>query len=148
MFPHSGALRDAAGIEEERRLCYVGMTRAMERLTITSAAERLRFGSRSYGVPSRFLAEIPPAAVERVGGRKRGQAPAPSRGPQYDYSYAQAEPVDASTIARGVRVRHPHFGTGVVISVAGSGASQKLKISFDRAGVKTLVLKFANLELG
>jgi DNA helicase-2/ATP-dependent DNA helicase PcrA len=71
-----------------------------------------------------------------------------SRGPHYDYSYAQAEPIGAAAIVRGVRVRHPHFGAGVVISVAGAGASQKLKVQFDRAGVKTLVLKFANLELG
>jgi DNA helicase-2/ATP-dependent DNA helicase PcrA len=75
VFPHSNSLRDAAGLEEERRLCYVGMTRAMERLTITSAAERLRYGSRSYGVPSRFLAEIPPEVAERIGGaRPAGRA--------------------------------------------------------------------------
>jgi DNA helicase-2/ATP-dependent DNA helicase PcrA len=151
VFPHSNSLRDAAGLEEERRLCYVGMTRAMERLTITSAAERLRYGSRSYGVPSRFLAEIPPEVAERIGGRAPGRTrhvrePA---GRHYDYSYAQSDPVDASAgIARGMRVRHPHFGTGVVITVTGSGASQKLKIQFERVGVKTLMLKFANLELG
>ncbi len=75
VFPHSSALRDAAGIEEERRLCYVGMTRAMERLTITSAAERLRYGSRSYGVPSRFLAEISSTWVAaRAAARARPRA--------------------------------------------------------------------------
>ncbi len=150
VFPHSNALRDPAGLEEERRLCYVGMTRAMERLTITSAAERLRFGSRSYGVPSRFLAEIPPAVIEQIGGRapRGGRARVrPSDGPQYDYSYAQTDPGELG-IARGMRVRHPHFGVGVVITVNGSGANQKLKIQFERAGVKTLMLKFANLELG
>jgi len=149
IFPHAGALRDESGLEEERRLCYVGMTRAMERLTITSAAERLRFGSRTYGVPSRFLSEIPPAVVERLGSRVRSRSDAPTRrGAHYDYSYAQAEPDESGGIARGMRVRHPHFGTGVVIAVMGSGASQKLKIQFERAGVKTLMLKFANLELG
>ena len=75
IFPHAASLRDAAGLEEERRLCYVGMTRAMERLTLTSAAERLRYGSRSYGVPSRFLSEIPSEVVEQIGGR----APRPRR---------------------------------------------------------------------
>jgi DNA helicase-2/ATP-dependent DNA helicase PcrA len=152
IFPHAGALRDAAGLEEERRLCYVGMTRAMERLTITSAAERLRFGSRSYGVPSRFLAEIPSEVVEQIGGRARGRPrsrfPAPPTGSHYDYSYAQPEPDESLGIARGMRVRHPHFGTGVVLSVSGTGAGQKLKIQFERAGVKTLLLKFANLEMG
>ena len=149
IFPHSGALRDESGIEEERRLCYVGMTRAMERLTITSAAERLRFGSRTYGVPSRFLAEIPADVVEQVGAGRAGRggrgAPA-SRGAHYDYSYNQEEAGETGGIARGMRVRHPHFGEGVVITVAGNGPSTKLKIQFDRAGVKTLLLRFANLE--
>ena len=150
VFPHSGALRDAAGLEEERRLCYVGMTRAMEQLTITSAAERLRYGARSYGIPSRFLAEIPPEVTEQIAGRRsRGRARAPERGtPQYDYSYTQIEPGEAVVLARGMRVRHPHFGAGVVITATGTGPNQKLKIQFERAGVKTLLLKFANLELG
>ena len=92
------------------------MTRAMESLTLTCASQRLRFGSRTYGAPSRFLQEIPASVVENVG--------APSR------------------------VRHPHFGSGVVLSVAGDGPSQKLKIRFERAGVKTILVKYANLELG
>jgi DNA helicase-2/ATP-dependent DNA helicase PcrA len=146
IFPHSVSMRDATGIEEERCLCYVGMTRAMERLTITSAAERLRFGSRTYGVPSRFLDEIPAAVVERSGRAGGGRSTPASRGAHYDYSYAQDEPAEVAWIARGMRVRHPHFGTGVVITVSGAGPSQKLKIQFDRAGVKTLMLRFANLE--
>jgi DNA helicase-2/ATP-dependent DNA helicase PcrA len=151
VFPHSNSLRDAAGLEEERRLCYVGMTRAMERLTITSAAERLRYGSRSYGVPSRFLSEIPEEVAQRIGGRAPGRVSRTreSAGPHYDYSYAQSDPGEgAAGIGRGTRVRHPHFGVGMVISVTGSGPGQKLKIQFERAGVKTLMLKFANLELG
>jgi DNA helicase-2/ATP-dependent DNA helicase PcrA len=151
IFPHSNALRDDAGIEEERRLCYVGMTRAMERLTISCAAERLRFGSRTYGVPSRFLREIPPQVVEHVGGRA-AQAPSRERaaasGTSYDYTYSQEAPSDTGSVAPGLRVRHPHFGIGVVLSVAGQGPSQKLKVRFERAGVKTLVLRYANLELG
>jgi len=150
IFPHSGALRDEQGVEEERRLCYVGMTRAMERLTICSAAERMRFGSRSYGVPSRFLAEIPEAVVERAGFGARGRRPRrPTRGDsEYDYSYAQSAPDDAGEggIARGMRVRHPHFGVGRVLTVSGSGPSQKLKVDFERAGLKTLMLKYASLE--
>ncbi len=152
IFPHSGAMRDDAGVEEERRLCYVGMTRAMRRLTLSSAAERLRFGSRTYGVPSRFLDEIPQAVVERISLRGGGSGPrardraAPARGESYDYSYAQADPGESGELARGMRVRHPHFGVGVVIALIGDGANQKLKVQFERAGVKTLMLKFANLE--
>ena len=149
IFPHSGSLRDDAGIEEERRLCYVGMTRAMQRLTLTSAAERMRFGSRTYGARSRFLKEIPGEVLERVGGRRRA-GPRASRepGPSLDYSYSQEAPDQAEGVAPGLRVRHPSFGTGTVIAVSGSGPSQKLRIRFERAGVKTLVVKYANLELG
>ena len=99
VFPHAGSIRDDEGIEEERRLCYVGMTRAMEQLTLTSAAERLRYGSRTYGVPSRFLAEIPPEVTVEVpsarSARRRERVGGAPRGEHYDYSYAQSEP-DAS----------------------------------------------------
>jgi DNA helicase-2/ATP-dependent DNA helicase PcrA len=154
VFPHSGALRDDAGLEEERRLCYVGMTRAMEKLTISFAQQRLRFGSRTFGMPSRFLDEIPPDVVERVRPRFSHAPPPPTTRPRsapgersYDYSYAQDSHAEGS-VAPGLRVRHPHFGTGVVLAVSGQGAGQKLKVRFERAGVKTLVLRYANLELG
>ena len=146
VFPHAGALRDDGGLEEERRLCYVGMTRAMERLTLTCAAERFRFGSRSYGIPSRFLKEIPESVVETAGGAM--SSPTPRGDSHYDYTYAQSEPGEATEVAPGLRVRHPHFGPGVVLSVVGAGPSQKLKIRFERAGVKTLMVRYANLELG
>jgi DNA helicase-2/ATP-dependent DNA helicase PcrA len=121
------------------------MTRAMEQLTITCAAERLRFGSRMYGVPSRFLEEIPASVVERAGGKRASRRSRPASGDaSYDYSYAQTDPGEAVGVAPGLRVRHPHF----ILSVAGSGPSQKLKVNFERAGVKTLVVKYANLELG
>jgi DNA helicase-2/ATP-dependent DNA helicase PcrA len=149
IFPHAGALRDEGGLEEERRLCYVGMTRAMERLTLTTAAERFRFGSRSYGIPSRFLKEIPEDVMESLGGMGSVRSTPGARGESgYDYSYAQSDPGDEGEVRPGLRVRHPHFGPGVVLSVSGSGPSQKLKIRFERAGVKTLMVRFANLELG
>ena len=142
IFPHSAAQRDDRGVEEERRLCYVAMTRAMESLTLTCAAERLRFGSRSYGVPSRFLREIPSAVVD-VAASVRGE---PAAGESsLDYSYGQDEEVG---LQPGLRVRHPVFGTGTVLAVSGSGPGTKLRIRFERAGVKTVVLRFANLELG
>ena len=150
IFPHSGSLRDDRGVEEERRLCYVGMTRAMEKLTITSAAERVRFGSRSYGVPSRFLREIPAEVVHEIRAVPRSaRGPAPARGDSnLDYSYAQDEASASGGIAPGLRVRHPVFGLGAVLSVSGSGLDQKLRIQFERAGVKTIVVRYANLELG
>jgi DNA helicase-2/ATP-dependent DNA helicase PcrA len=146
VFPHSAASRDERSVEEERRLCYVGMTRAMERLTLTWALERRRYGSRTFGAPSRFLSEIPAALVEGsrpeaadLGATERGAR-------QLDYSWSQDVPADPGGLARGARVRHPIFGDGEVLEVQGSGPGQKLRIRFERAGIKTVILRFANLE--
>ncbi|MEN8160607.1 MAG: 3'-5' exonuclease, partial [Myxococcota bacterium] len=150
VFPHQASSRDAKAIEEERRLCYVAMTRAMERLTLCWAHERRRYGSRSFGTPSRFLDEIPSDLVERLG------APSYERsafdGPSYDYSYDQRAPAAAGdgdgAVRHGTRVRHPIFGAGTVLEVSGTGRDQALRIRFDRAGVKKIVVRYANLELG
>jgi DNA helicase-2/ATP-dependent DNA helicase PcrA len=141
VFPHAASSHDDAGIEEERRLCYVGMTRAMERLVLCCASERRRFGSRSFGAPSRFLGEIPAQVVA-------GRPAAPARRERsLDYGYAEAG-ADDGVAAAGMRVRHPVFGAGTILEVVGRGLGQKLRIRFDRAGVKTIVLRYANLELG
>ena len=148
VFPHSASSRDESGVEEERRLCYVGMTRAMEKLTLTCAAERFRFGSRTYGTPSRFLKEIPSEVLSQVGSRRSGRnAGPPTAADDLDYSYAQTAPGESSDLAVGLVVRHPVFGRGTVQAVMGSGPGQKLRIRFDRAGLKTIVVRFANLEL-
>jgi DNA helicase-2/ATP-dependent DNA helicase PcrA len=148
IFPHAASSNDASGLEEERRLCYVGMTRAMERLVLTCAQERRRFGSRSFGVPSRFLDEIPPPVVDG-GVRARPARPVrpTSEDRALDYSYGQAESPDG-VVAPGLRVRHPVFGPGSVLEVSGRGTGQKLRIRFDRAGVKTILVRYANLEMG
>jgi DNA helicase-2/ATP-dependent DNA helicase PcrA len=151
VFPHSASMRDESGIEEERRLCYVAMTRAMEKLTLTCASERYRFGSRTYGVPSRFLQEIPSNVLASPPSRRAGGAAAPSRATRntdLDYSYGQSEAGESPALAPGLVVRHPIFGRGEILAVLGAGQNQKLRISFERAGVKTLVVRFANLELG
>ena len=143
VFPHSASSRDAAGIEEERRLFYVGMTRAMERLTLLCARERRRYGSRTFGVPSRFLHEIPGEWMEGRPMSRHESAVAPG----LDYEYAQAEYDEGGgEIPKGMRVRHPVFGFGTVVETSGSGPAQKLRIRFDRVGMKTLVTRFANLE--
>ena len=142
LLPHAASTRDTAGIEEERRLCYVGMTRAMEKLHLTCASERRRFGSRTFSIPSRFLSEIPKDLL--AGGLA---APAAgSGGRSLDYSLADDDGSDPGRLRPGLRVRHPIFGTGTVASVVGTGASQKLQIRFDRVGTKTLLVRYANLE--
>jgi len=149
VFPHQASSRDAQAIEEERRLCYVAMTRAMERLTLCWAHERRRYGSRTFGTPSRFLDEIPNDLVERLG--EPATASRSYDGPSYDYSYDQRSSAtgeeESGVVRRGTRVRHPIFGVGTVLEVSGSGRDQALRIRFERAGVKKIVVRYANLEL-
>lgn len=147
LLPHAASSRDVVGIEEERRLCYVGMTRAMERLTLSFASERRRYGTRTFAAPSRFLAEIPGALLQTGAsspaptGRGRGDP-----GRVLDYSLGHDLADDAGPIRTGLRVRHPIFGEGTVAAVRGTGQACKLDVRFDRVGIKTVLLRFANLE--
>jgi DNA helicase-2/ATP-dependent DNA helicase PcrA len=153
IFPHASSSRDTAGLEEERRLCYVAMTRAMEHLFLTCAAERFRFGDRTYQSPSRFLQEIPNELIETLGTASRGSrssassSRSSSSSSRFDYSYAQEEAGEGDGVQVGTRVRHPVFGRGEVLAVLGVDLNQKLRIKFGRAGVKTILVRFANLEL-
>ncbi|MCH7866945.1 MAG: UvrD-helicase domain-containing protein [Myxococcales bacterium] len=151
IFPHASSSRDAAGLEEERRLCYVGMTRAMEHLTLAYARERRRYGGINYQTPSRFLNEVPEEVMEEVasrGAKTRSQAQDEySQIGDDDFSYSQ-EMGDGGEggVRPGMRVRHSVFGIGVILSSSGSDLNQKLKIRFERAGVKTVMVRYANLE--
>ena len=161
IFPHGSSSRSEEGLEEERRLCYVGMTRAMDHLTLCWASERRRYGERSYQTASRFLDEIPSEFVEVLqsqagprpsfsggGGRRGGEASFDEYAQDdvsIDYSFNQEGP-DEITVRKGMRVRHPVFGVGSVMAVVGNGLDQKLRIKFDRVGIKTVMLRYANLE--
>jgi DNA helicase-2/ATP-dependent DNA helicase PcrA len=154
IFPHASSSRDESGLEEERRLCYVAMTRAMEHLFLTCAAERFRYGDRTYQSPSRFLQEIPDELIETLGTASRGarqrsgtSSSRSSGGSRFDYSYSQDEGGEGESVAIGTLVRHPVFGRGEVLAVLGSDLNQKLRIKFERAGVKTVMVRYANLEL-
>jgi DNA helicase-2/ATP-dependent DNA helicase PcrA len=155
VFPHAGASRDDDGLEEERRLCYVGMTRAMERLTLSAARQRRRWGETSYQSPSRFLREIPSEIVEMEGafGEAWRSQPAPTTqrrkkaaDSNLDYSYSQDTGDDDSGIRKGMRVRHAVFGVGTIQGSRGEGLNTKIDIRFDKAGMKTIMVKYANLE--
>ncbi|MBW2293335.1 MAG: UvrD-helicase domain-containing protein [Deltaproteobacteria bacterium] len=152
IFPHASSSRDSAGLEEERRLCYVGMTRAMEHLTLTYARERRRYGGINYQTPSRFLNEVPEELVEGAishGAKTRSEALdefAQTDGADYSFNQEMADGGEGS-VQPGMRVRHSVFGVGVILSSSGSGLNQKLKIRFERAGVKTVMVRYANLEL-
>jgi DNA helicase II / ATP-dependent DNA helicase PcrA len=165
LFPHSRAGQDEEEIEEERRLCYVGMTRAQSNLVLTSAARRRVFGEYQATEPSRFLDEIPAELVERI-------APAwsstyqsafshshyelrtnpygrPGRGkvreaePSYSYENEDQSAMDLRT---GMRVRHPQFGVGTVMAVEEHNDDLKVTVRFNTVGVKKLLSKYAKLE--
>jgi DNA helicase-2/ATP-dependent DNA helicase PcrA len=162
LFPHSRSSEDVEELEEERRLCYVGMTRARQRLVLTGAARRRIFGEYQSSEPSRFIDEVPAALVER-------KAPSYSSGyqgnfPHYEFRTnpygrgrrtREAEPVyayedeDQSTgmnLRPGMRVKHAQFGVGSVVSVEPLDDDTKLIVRFNAVGMKTLRAKYARLE--
>ena len=139
LFPHSMSSEDPERLEEERRLCYVGMTRAMEQLFLTYAESRRLHGSESYPAPSRFLREIPPELVQEV--RARPQISRPLYAPQ-----ATGFAAEEGVFQLGQRVTHAKFGEGVVLSAEGSGGSARVQVNFADAGAKWLVVAYANLQ--
>ena len=140
LFPHQRSSSDLAGLEEERRLCYVGATRAMRRLYITYAEQRRLYGVDTYGQPSRFIAEIPPELIEEVRPRIQVSRPVlPKR-----TAAAESQP---SAMRLGSRVRHSKFGDGVVLNFEGNGPHARIQVNFERQGTKWLMLSYANLEL-
>ncbi len=147
IFPHQRALDDGDELEEERRLCYVGMTRARARLYLFRAERRLRFGTISERLPSRFLDEVPDHLTRTLLGPSKPVRRVPT-GPVIDYSFSQEVAEDAGCgLAAGTRVRHPTFGVGVVRRSEGRGDGEKLSVQFARAGMKKLIRRYANLEL-
>ena len=214
LFPHSRTFTDPTGLEEERRLCYVGMTRAMDTLVMTRARYRRRYGNDmpEASIPSRFLEEVPSRLVEDLGSPpaqprfsgsaystpypQRGQRPGIEDGERH-YSYEDENqdtgaraaaraavgarnptpagsldniasffagrgaaasskfsrpkldipaPTGKTGLAKGVRVRHPKYGDGVVFQREGDGDDAKITVQFQQHGVKKLVEKFAQLE--
>jgi len=140
LFPHQRSLNDLDGLEEERRLCYVGMTRAMKQLYLTYAEQRRLHGTDSYGMPSRFIKEVPEELVEEV--RPRVQVHRPVAVSRFR---APEEPAIPG-VRLGGRVRHGKFGEGVILNVEGSGAHARVQVSFEQQGTKWLMVQYANLE--
>ena len=138
LFPHERSSEDLEGLEEERRLCYVGMTRAKQELYLSYAESRRLHGMDNYGVPSRFLREIPPELVQEI--RPRVQVSRP-------FTAAAAGQLHAAPVglSLGQRVRHPSFGEGTVLDYEGSGAHARVQVNFSSAGAKWLVVAYANL---
>lgn len=141
LFPHQRSLNDVDGLEEERRLCYVGLTRARVHLYLTHAEQRRMHGVDNYTTPSRFLREIPPELVEELRPTMRVARPLYRRSP------SETGRAAGSGVSLGQRVKHRKFGEGVVLNSEGSGSHARVQVNFERAGTKWLVVAYANLEL-
>ncbi len=146
LFPHQRSLDEPGGLEEERRLCYVGMTRAMEQLVLTCAEVRRLHGREHTTSPSRFLSEIPVDLVAdvRAGAGLRTRIPRPEQ----KTARAGANPEATGDIRLGGRVKHAKFGAGTVVMVEGQGEHARVQVRFEKVGSKWLVLAYAKLEPG
>ena len=162
LFPHSRCVESEEELEEERRLCYVGMTRAKEQLILTHASERRLYGRPQANLVSRFVEEIPGNLLERQGIPPFIAAPVRARTAWDDepiYHSHPGEAISKQSVPRkpagsgkdpyynGAVVRHAKFGIGTVQRSEGSGEDLKISVSFPGHGVKTLAVKYANLEV-
>ena len=150
VFPHSRSLNsiDPQEIEEERRLCYVAITRAKEKLFLTRAESRMLYGRTNHNISSRFIDEIPQDIIENLNIRTL-----PPKNKVYSFDgtapeapAAAAKPADESAdknFQLGERVIHKKWGEGVIISIQGEGDSLEMKVAFPDLGIKTLVAKYA-----
>jgi DNA helicase-2/ATP-dependent DNA helicase PcrA len=175
LFPHQRSLNDLDSLEEERRLAYVGTTRAMRRLYLTYAEQRRLHGIDGYGTPSRFIKELPEELVEEVrpkvhagragafgggfgsgggygggygGGRGGGYGGAHGGGrsdPRPSATSGLRAEPAAPGVKLGARVRHARFGAGVVLSIEGQGPQARIQVNFEGEGAKWLMLQYANL---
>jgi DNA helicase-2/ATP-dependent DNA helicase PcrA len=141
LFPHSLSADDPSRLEEERRLCYVGMTRAMRELYLTHADSRRLYGREESQWPSRFLRELPSERIEEVRARGNGRRNTPTSS-----ATATAAGSTSGVFSVGQRVMHRKFGEGVIINSEGRGAAARIQVNFQGSGVKWLVLAYAPLE--
>lgn len=139
LFPHKMSADTKEGLEEERRLCYVGITRAMHKLILTYAESRRLYGSETHNPPSRFLREIPSELIQEVRVKSTIVIPANQRFKQQDIS-------DAPGLRLGQSVNHSVFGEGVILQFEGQGPAARVQVAFESAGTKWLVAQYAKLE--
>jgi DNA helicase-2/ATP-dependent DNA helicase PcrA len=139
LFPHENAAQERDGLEEERRLMYVALTRARRRLYLSHAQTRLLHGQTRYCLPSSFLEELPATLLRRIN-RGSGQVPArPTSSPGWQ------APTAAGGLRIGQNVRHARFGAGVIVATEGSGPEARVQVNFGAGGMKWLVIEYARL---
>lgn len=140
LFPSQLSLEEGDRLEEERRLCYVGMTRAMQQLYITYAESRRIYGRENYSRPSRFIKEIPPQYLQEI--RLKAQVATPMANNRFSKSQGSFNDTGFNV---GQRVAHPKFGEGIVTNFEGQGAQARVQVNFDDFGSKWLVVAYAKL---
>ena len=143
MFPSQQSCEEMGRLEEERRLCYVGMTRDMQKLYLCHAETRRLYGQQKYHRPSRFLKELPSECLDEI--RLRSQVTMPTDTGRFSAKIA-SENFDNSGYSLGQRVLHTKFGEGTVINYEGCGAQSRIQINFDDVGSKWLVVSYAKLQ--
>jgi ATP-dependent DNA helicase UvrD/PcrA len=139
LFPHQRSSEDLAQLEEERRLCYVGITRAKQTLTLTHAQHRRMHGSDYYPSPSRFIDEIPSELLNDI---RLGGSVTESLFSKSEVSVTNSD----GSLSLGQRVTHAKFGEGIVLNLEGSGGHMRIQVNFEQAGSKWLVASYANLQ--
>ena len=140
LFPHSRSMENLNELEEERRLCYVGITRARNKLFLTYTEFRRLYGQDSYNPPSRFINEIPQECLEFVRPKQT------YKNSYYGSVVSENLSQGGNEYGLGDRVMHKSFGEGVILSIEGQSDSARVQIHFDSAGTKWLVMAYANLE--
>lgn len=150
LFPSAQSVDDSVRLEEERRLCYVGITRARKQLYMTHAESRRLYGRENYPRPSRFLRDIPEELLADIRMQTSKTIPVRETRPAdtgYPSRTKPSSPTTAKRYATGQKVRHEKFGVGVVIASAGEGDKESVMINFKQAGVKQLMLAYAKLDV-
>jgi DNA helicase-2/ATP-dependent DNA helicase PcrA len=140
LFPHKLSIEDPSQLQEERRLCYVGMTRSMEKLFITHAEMRNLYGSENFNPASRFLREIPEELTVEV--RTGGNVPRNSK----SSSKKLSGEVPETGFKLGQRVLHEAFGEGVILNYEGEGSNARVEVNFDTSNTKWLMVSYAKLQ--
>ena len=146
LLPHASSLNSERELEEERRLCYVAMTRARKRLTLTYARRRMTFGEYEERKPSRFLSEVPAGEVVRVDHRDSPRGAGKPRARRFPAG-AEAPRVESERLRTGMQVRHAAFGPGTVMSTTGSGKKQRARIRFLTGRTRTFMVASTPLEV-
>ncbi len=142
LFPHQRSSEEPGRMEEERRLCYVGITRAREQLVVTSAEVRRLYGGESYNMLSRFVREIPDGLMQEIRPKANFSRPAMPTSPRIGVDRAEAD----TGLFVGQRVNHARFGDGIVLNLEGQGPQSRVQVNFEDAGSKWLIASMANLQ--